>query len=89
MKVNLWLSLVTPVPCGQGVGDPEASSRPGIRFRSKDDTRRGQEGQRAHKVLLGTWEIRRSMPPEVGGGHSSDEASNDRGAKGLYIGEAT
>ena len=25
----------------------------------------------------------------VGGGHSSDEASNDRGAKGLYIGEAT
>ena len=35
MKVNLWLSLVTPVPCGQGVGDPEASSRPGIRFESE------------------------------------------------------
>ena len=58
-------------------------------LKAKDDTRRGREGQRAHKVLSGTWEIRRSTPPEVGGGHSSVEASNDRGAKGLYIGEAT
>lgn len=58
-------------------------------LRTKDGTRRGQGGQRAHKVLSGTWDLRRSTPSEVGGGYSSVEASNDRGAKGLYIEEAT
>ena len=71
--------------CGHGVRLSETRSCPAKNGARTGGTQRGQGGWRVAKVLSGTWENRRATPAGVGGGRSSDEASNDRGAKGLCM----
>ena len=52
--------------CGQGLGDSETSIHPVTNGTKTEGTRRGQGGQRARKVLSGTWETRRATPAGVG-----------------------
>ena len=81
----LLLSLVNSSPCGQRVMLREAEKKRPTRFRAQKAWR-GIEGRRVWKVVSGTWEVcGAKASAEVGRGHSSVEAGNDRGAKGLYL----
>ena len=52
--------------CGQEFEDSETSILPATNGTKTGGTRRGQGGQRARKVLSGTWETRRATPVGVG-----------------------
>ena len=82
----LPLSLVNlKTPCGQRVIVREAEKKRRSRFAARKAWR-GIEGRRVWKVALGTWEACGAKASAgVGRGRSSDEAGNDRGAKGLYV----
>ena len=82
----LPLSLViVKTPCGQRVILREAEKKRRSRFAAQKAWR-GIEGRRVWKVASGTWEVcGAKATAEVGRGHSSVEAGNDRGAKGLYL----
>ena len=81
--------LLSPVnsniPCGQRVSAREAEKKRRSRFAARKAWR-GIEGRHVWNVTPGTWEACDAKAPAgVGRGHSSIEASNDRGAKGLYL----
>ena len=76
----LPLSLViVKTPCGQRVILREAEKKRRSRFAAQKAWR-GIEGRRVWKVASGTWEVcGAKATAEVGRGHSSVEAGNDRG----------
>ena len=82
----LPLSLViVKTPCGQRVILREAEKKRRRRFAAQKAWR-GIEGRRVWKVASGTWEVcGAKATAEVGRGHSSVEAGNDRRAKDLYL----
>ena len=86
----LLLRLVnSETPCGQRVIKREAEKMCRSRFAARKAWR-GREGRRVWKVALGTWEACGAKASAgVGRGRSSDEAGNDRGAKGLYLQNGT
>ena len=82
-------SLLHPVthynPCGQRITLREAEKMRRSRCAARKAWR-GKGGRRVWKVALGTWEVCGAKAgAEVGRGHSSGEAGNDRGAKGLHV----
>ena len=82
---SLLRLVIVKTPCGQRIISREAEKKRRSRFAARKAWR-GIEGRRVWKVALGTWEVcGAKAPAEVGRGRSSDEASNDRRAKGLYL----
>jgi len=80
-----FLRLVNSSPCGQRVRIREAEKMRPTRL-GVQKAWRGKEGWRVWKVVSGTWEVcGAKASAEVGRGHSSGEAGNDRRAKGLYL----
>ena len=72
-------------PCVQHVSACEDEKKCRSRFAARKAWR-GIEGWHVWNVALGTWEVcGAKASAEVGRGHSSDEAGNDRRVKGLYL----